>query len=269
MRSTLRISLCIALVLSACFAASAQDVSQNPRTIAINQTEGFGEGQELVFTYLMNFMCIHEPFDDLNNNGKVAAIDPREFQRPICQVGHQPTIDPTGAPIGGVEKLWVIVPFFPGHNDRAFTPELATALKQLFGFVPQGFSPHPDVPVQCPEPGPPETAHKGKLSTCTMHPTHLELGPALAKMGKVPPGTSVVVPTPNHSHILDETQKPAVWWQIISVLVTDPNAWPDEEGTRGINSIDALREAQARHQATPDAPTNFFLFFSAKPEHAH
>jgi hypothetical protein len=51
--------------------------------------------------------------------------------------------------------------------------------------------------------------------------------------------------------------------QIISVLVTDPRAWPSEDGTAGINSPAALRGAQAAGQARPDAPTNFFLFFSS------
>jgi hypothetical protein len=256
-----RIISLVVLALAAATSSMAQ--------VAINQTEGFGEGQELVFTYLQNFFCTHEPFQDLNHNGKVAAIDPQEFQRPICAVGTQPTIDPTGAAINGVEKLWVITPFF--GNDKnpadAFNSKLGAVLLKLFGFIPEAFKKHPSVPVQCPEPGLPETKHKGAPGTCTMHTTQLDLGPALAKMGKVPPGTNVIVPTLNHSHILDETEKAAVWWQIISVLVTDRSAWPDEEGTRGINSIDALRAAQKLGKATPDMPTNFFLFFSAKPEH--
>jgi hypothetical protein len=244
-------------------------VSAMPAQVAINQTEGFGEGQELVFTYLQEFYCTHQPFQDLNHNGILAAVDPHEFQRSICVVGKQPTIDPTGAPISETEKLWVIVPFF--GNDKnpndAFNPTLGEFLLSAFGFIPEAFKKHPSVPVQCPEPGLPETEHKGAPGTCTMHTTRLDLGPPLAKMGKVAPNTNVFVPSVNHSHILDETNKAAVWWQVISVLVTDPSVWPNEEGTKGINSIDALRAAQAAHKALPDAPTNFFLFFSAHPEH--
>ena len=242
--------------------------AQTNHTIAINQTEGFGEGQELVFTYLQQFYCTHEPFQDLNHNGLVAAVDPNEFQRSICAVGEQPSIDPTGAPLTQTEKLWVIVPFF--GNDRnpshAFNAVLGEKLVKLFGFIPEAFKKNPAVPVQCPEPGPPETEHKGMPGTCTMHTTRLDLGPALAAIGKIPPNTNFFVPSPNHSHILDETTESAVWWQIISVLVTDPSVWPDEEGTKGINSIDALRAAQAAHKAGPDTPTNFFLFFSSNPE---
>jgi hypothetical protein len=257
------------VLLSTFVIALAIHVQSAAAQININQTEGFAEGQELVFTYLQEFYCTHQPFQDLNHNGLVAAIDPNEFQRPICVVGRQPTIDPTGAPVTQTERLWVIVPFFGNDKnpDDAFNPALGQTLLKLFGFIPEAFKKHPSVPVQCPEPGLPETRHKGMPGTCTMHTTRLDLGPVLARLGKVPPNTNVLVPSVNHSHILDETTKPAVWWQVLSVLVTDRSAWPDEEGTRGINSIDALRAAQAAHKAGPDTPTNFFLFFSARPEH--
>jgi hypothetical protein len=266
------IVLGLALLVLSVNGASAQSKVQkedkNDKPIAVNQTEGFANGQLLVFTYLQNFSCIHEPFDDLNHNGKVAAVDPNEFQRPICVVGKKPTIDPTGAPIDKVDKLWVIVPFFDSHrgDDEAFTPSLTEFLKKKFGFIPDAFKPHPGVDVQCPEPGKPETSHKGAPGTCTMHTTELDLGPALAKAGKVPPNTNVIVPTLNHSHILDETVQQPVWWEIISVLVTDESAWPNAEGTVGITSLDALRLAQSQGKASPDTPTNFFLFFSVHPQ---
>lgn len=249
------------------FLLASASVGQEHK-IKANQTEGFGKGQELVFTYTQQFYCTHEPFQDLNHNGRVAAVDPNEFQRSICAVGEQPTIDPTGAPVSQTDKLFVIVPFFGNSKDPedAFNEELGEKLIKLFGFIPEAFKKHPAVPVQCPEPGAPETTHKGMPGTCTMHTTRLDLGPVLAKLGKVPPNTNFFVPSVNHSHILNETMQSAVWWHVISVLVTDPNAWPDEEGTKGINSVDALRAAQAAHQAGPDAPTNFFLFFSANLE---
>ncbi|HKA55993.1 MAG TPA: hypothetical protein VKJ47_20265 [Candidatus Binatia bacterium] len=227
----------------------------------------------MVFTYLQNFACIHEPFDDLNHNGLVAAVDPGEFQRPRCTVGHQSTIGPTGDPIDKVEKLWVIVPFFETDpREPAFNRRQGGFLKETFGFVPDVFKLHPGVPVQCPEPGPPETAHKGKPGTCTMHTTQLDLGPALAKLGLVPEDTSLIVPTLNHSHVIDDddinTPGP-IWWQIISVLVKDRSAWPAEDGGSGITSVAKLRQAQAAGQAGPDTPTNFFLFFMSQtsPEH--
>ena len=57
--------------------------------IKVNQTDGFGKDQLLTFTYGQSFSCIHRPFDDLDNNGKIAAVDPAEFQRPRCVVGRE------------------------------------------------------------------------------------------------------------------------------------------------------------------------------------
>ena len=48
--------------------------------LQVNETEGFGADQFVVLTYLQNFSCIHEPFDDLDHNNKVAAINPPEFR---------------------------------------------------------------------------------------------------------------------------------------------------------------------------------------------
>src|SRR2546430_9266442 len=58
-------------------------------------------------------------------------------------------------------------------TGESSTGALATALRQEFGFVPDAFDPTPGVPVQCPEPGPPLTQHKGEFGTCTMHTTTL------------------------------------------------------------------------------------------------
>lgn len=264
-----RVLLATITVLFFVSAALAQDALSNGDTpVEINQTQGFAAGRLLVFTYLQNFHCLHQPFQDLNHNHVVAAADPQEFQRPVCAVGEQPTIDPTGAPVSSTEKLYVITPFFgddKNPND-AFSPTLGKALISLFGFVPESFKKHPAVIVQCPEPGLPDTKLKGAPGTCTMHTSQLDLGPVLAKLGKVPPNTTVLSPEVNHSHIIDETVKGAVWWQVVAVLVTDPGAWPQEDGKSGINSIQALRDAQKAGRASADIPTNFFLFFSVKPD---
>ncbi len=241
------------------------------QTLKVNQTEGFGKDQLLTFTYGQNFSCIHQPFDDLDNNGKVAAVDPAEFQRPRCLVGEQPTIGPTGEPLKEVEKLYVIAPFFETDpSEPAFTPELGAALKQLFGFVPDAFKNHPGVAVQCPEPGLPRTEQTGPPGTCTMHTSQIDLGPVLSQLGLVPKGTAVVTPTINHSHIIDQQlhTKP-IWWQVVSVLITDPSAWPAADGSSGVTSLEKLREAQAQGQASADLPTNFFLFFGSDVKNHH
>jgi hypothetical protein len=251
------------------FAVCASAQERPPAVTHVNQTEGYGKDQLLVFTYLQNFMCIHEPADDLDNNGLPAAVDPAEFQTPHCAVGRQPGIGPDGQPIENVNKLYVIVPFFDAdHDGEAASPGLAAALNSLFGFVPDAFDPHPGVAVQCPEPGSPRTTRQGAFGTCTMHPSTLDLGPVLAKLGKVPAGTNVVVPTPNHSHVIEYLNKQSQWWQIVSVLVTDQNVWPSADATSGITSVEALRGAQAQGKALGDVPTNFFLFFDSV-SHVH
>ncbi len=251
--------------LSAEFAAAGEAGSQPARPIDVNQTDGFGNDRLVAFTYFMNFHCTHEPFDDLDNNGNVAAVDPDEFQAPRCAVGRQPTLDPAGKPIQNTEPLFVIVPFFDADNDgEAASPGLAAALRSLFGFVPDAFDPTPGVPVQCPEPGPPLTRHAGDFGTCTMHPTTVDLGPVLGQLGLVPRGTAVQVPTPNHSHIIDGANFGRIWWQIIVVLVTDQSVWPGVDGTTGLNAVAALRAAQAAGQASGDIPSNFFLFFDSR-----
>jgi hypothetical protein len=246
--------------------AAGTTAAQTPtRPINVNQTDGYGDERLVAFTYFMNFQCVHQPFDDLDNNGNVAAVDPKEFQSPRCVVGESPRIDPTGKPITDTEPLYVIVPFFDADGDgQAASPELASALKSLFGFVPDAFDPTPGVPVQCPEPGLPLTKHKGDFGTCTMHPTTLDLGPVLGQLGAVPAKTAVQVPTPNHSHIIDGGNFGAIWWRVVVVLVTDPAVWPDVDGTRGLTSVKALRAAQARGQASGDIPSNFFLFFDSR-----
>jgi len=260
-------------------------------TIDVNQTDGFGDGELLVFTYFQQFFCTHEPFDDLDNDGEVAAVDPEEFQRPRCVVGRPaPSIDPTGDDIDGVEPFFILVPFFDADNDgeAAVSPDSSQAenvafaftLQNLFGFVPDAFDPTPGVDVQCPEPGPPLTAHKGDFGTCTMHADTTDLGPLLAQLGLVPAMTAVLTPQPNHSHIIDGKNFGAIWWLLNINLVNDRSVWPDVDGNCPagnavgdaevcLNSVDALEDAQAAGQVSSSIPTNFFLFFDSGELRGH
>lgn len=237
----------------------ADDIALKP-----NQTFGFGADRLLRFTYEQNFACVHQPGDDRNYNGVKAQSDPAEFQRPICQVGAPSRIDPTGVAIAQSEPLYVLVPMFSLNNDQnpadAFTPELGKALIKLFGAVPEGFKRHPLVAVQCPD-------NAGSPGTCTMHASQVDLYPALAALGKIPssPKQNILVPTPNHTHIVNDdalNTKP-IWWQVITVLVLSPQDWPNAEGTSGITSVSKMHEAE-RDGAALEAATNFFLFFDSK-----
>jgi hypothetical protein len=267
-------SVAIAAIVLGSVAAAGVAVggSAKPtRPIAINQTDGYGDGKVVAFSYGQAYECVSTPFEDRDYDGKVMAEDPDEFQTPRCQIGAPTGLDPTGDAAKDAEPLYVIVPFFDADGDEeAFTPAAAATLKGAFGIVPDAFDPTPGVPVQCPEPGGALSQQTGEFGTCTTHPSTLDLGPVLAALGIVPPQTIFELPTPNHSHIIDGKNFGSIWWRIVVVLVTDQAAWPDVDGTTGITSVKALRTAQANGQALGDVDSNFFLFFDSRElQHNH
>ena len=241
-----------------------------------NQTQGYGDGTTLTFTYTQNFDCVDQPNTDLNFNGVPADQDPGEMQIPICQVGTQPTINPPGKignPAVTTEPIYVLVPMFSSDNDQnpndaiscnnvvtgtICGPTLGSTLISLFGALPEAFKAKPAVFTQCPEAG---TAP----GTCTMHASHLDLGPALVALGYLkPPVANTFVPSPNHSHVLlnQDINLPAVWWQVIPILVLQQSDWPNKDATTGITSYAAIQAAVKAGTAV-EAPSNFFLFFSS------
>src|ERR1044072_3821 len=80
--------------------------------LAPNQTNGFGNGRLVTFTYLQNFDCVDQPAMDLDRNGIKAQSDPDEMQTPICQVITEPNADPAGGDIKQTAHLYVLVPMF-------------------------------------------------------------------------------------------------------------------------------------------------------------
>lgn len=253
--------------------ALAQDA---PAPLKPNQTLGFGHNKLLKFTYEQNYACIHQPTDDLDFNKVLAESDPAEFQTPICQVGIEPSIDPTGRRIKHTAHLYVLVPMFSVDNDqhpgdaiacpagvRSTTlcgSALGSTLITLFGAVPEAFKTTPLVATQCPDPGSPP-------GTCTMHSSTVDLGTALVALGKLPPpAANIFVPTPNHSHVIDtslvNTRSP-IWWEVRPVLVTNPADWPAADGSSGITSVGKMDKAENAGDAI-EVPSNFFLFFNSK-----
>ncbi|MGA6981695.1 MAG: hypothetical protein WBZ11_09105 [Candidatus Sulfotelmatobacter sp.] len=262
----------------ALFAAAALIASTaSAQTLKPNQTLGFGNSKVLTFTYTENFDCVEQPGDDLNYNGIPADKDPGELQTPICQSSFSPDINPpgqTGNPFVTTEPIYVLVPMFSVDNDQNANdaiscnnvvagtlcgPALGKTLIGLFGAVPEGFKAKPEVYTQCPEPG-------GAPGTCTMHASRLDLSKTLAALGYIssPPTANVFLPTPNHSHVLlrQDISLPAIWWQVIPVLVTSQSDWPDKAGTSGITSYEKLLAAKKAGTAIV-ANSNFFLFFSS------
>jgi hypothetical protein len=231
---------------TAVVAASVSADAATPRPHPFGHTEGFGNNQVLDFFYPQQFFCTADWDDDNDADTRIAAVDPDEFQTPAlpppgspCIVSNggtaPPKISPTGAPAAGALKVWAILPLFDGS----------------------AVNPAPTSDVQCAEPGPPETQHKGVFSTCTMHPSNL-------RNGGLPQFTAGDIPTPNHSHIIDGGNFNSIWWKVVVVLVTDRSVWPNAAGTAGITSLTKLRAAQQAGKALPDVPTNFFLFFGSR-----
>ena len=251
--------------------------AQQAGALRQNQTEGYGAGQVLDFTYTQNFMCEDQPASDLNFNGVKADADPNEVQSPICQAGNNPTINPPGQKgkaTKTTDPLYVLIPMFSTDNDqnpkdaiscKDVVPgticgtELGNALIGFFGAVPESFKAKPLVYSQCPDPG-------LRPGTCTMHASQVDLAPVLAALGLInnPPTSNVFVPTPNHSHLLDDSDinQGAEWWQVLPVLVLNASDWPPEDGSSGITSVAALKAAEKAGDAI-EVPSNFFLYFSS------
>lgn len=266
----LRPALILAAIASIAAAAPAQS-NQHPNT-----TLGYGAGQLLNFTYTQNYDCVEQPTDDLNFNGIPAESDPVELQIPICQAGFQPNINPPGKlgnPLVTTEPLFVLVPMFSTNNDQnpndaisctnvtpntTCGPALGSTLISLFGALPEAFKAQPAVYTQCPGPG-------SAPGTCTMHASRIDLGPVLVQLGYLkPPVSNVFVPTPNHSHVViqSDLNTAPIWWQVRPVLVLDQSLWPNEEGTSGLTSVKAIEQAIKAGTAV-EAPSNFYLFFAS------
>jgi hypothetical protein len=248
--------------------------SQASAQLAPNQTNGFGNGDLVTFTYLQNFDCVDQPNLDLDFNGIKAQSDPNEMQTPICQVVTEPTADPTGGDIKRTAHLYVLVPMFGSDTNPADAmacpnggrpgelcgTALGSALISLFGFIPEAWKTHPAVPTQCPDP------NNAVPGTCTMHASSVDLSVLLTKSGT--PTAPIFVPTPNHSHVVDNSKvnTQPIWWEVRPVLVMFPSDWPTADGKSGITSVKAMDDAEANNRAV-EVGSNFFLFFSSEPHH--
>jgi hypothetical protein len=246
--------------------------------LAPNQTQGFGNGQLVTLTYLQNFDCVAQPTMDLDFNKKLAQSDPNEMQTPICQVITEPTQDPTGGDIKHTAHLYVLVPMFSVDNDTNVNdampcpnggrptelcgPALGKALVALFGFIPEAWKTkvNPAITTQCPDPSNPVAG------TCTMHASSVDLSVLLHAIGKTGvPTAPIFVPTPNHSHVVDNSRvnTQPIWWEVRPVLVMKQSDWPSANGSSGITSSKIMDDVEAAGGAV-EVGSNFFLFFSSE-----
>jgi hypothetical protein len=247
--------------------------------LAPNQTQGFGNSSLFTFTYLQNFDCVDQPGMDLDFNHVKAQSDPNEMQTPICQPVTEPTQDPAGGNIKQTAHLYVFVPMFSVDNDQnpkdampcpnggrageLCGPALGNALIQLFGFVPEAWKTkvNPAITTQCPD------VNNPTPGICTMHASSVALSQTLVALGKMagPPSAPIFVPTPNHSHVVDNSRvnTGAIWWEVRPVLILHQSDWPSADGSSGSTSSKAMDEAEAANRAIA-VGSNFFLFFSSK-----
>jgi hypothetical protein len=235
--------------------------------------------QPPTFTYLQNFDCVDQPTMDLDFNHVLAQSDPNEMQTPICQAVTEPTEDPTGGDIKHTAHLYVFIPFFSvdgdtnpadampcpdgGRPTELCGTALGTKLIALFGFLPEAWKAtvHPAITTQCPDP------NHHVPGTCTMHASSVDLSETLVALGKIPgpPTAPVFVPTPNHSHVVDNSRVNSlpIWWEVRPVLILHQSDWPAADGSSGITSSKAMDDAEAAGRAI-EVGSNFFLFFSSQ-----
>ncbi len=99
-----------------------------------------------------------------------------------------------------------------------------------------------------------------------MHASSVDLSVTLHALGKTgPPTMPIFVPTPNHSHVVDNSRvntRP-IWWEVRPVLVMSQSDWPAADGSSSITSSRAMDDAEAANRAI-EVGSNFFLFFSSK-----
>jgi hypothetical protein len=136
-------------------------------------------------------------------------------------------------------------------------------LIKAFGFLPEAWKKKvsPTITTQCPDP------NHAIPGTCTMHASSVDLSVTLASLGKAPnpPTMPIFVPTPNHSHVVDNSRVNTgpIWWEVRPVLVMDKNDWPTADGNSGITSSKVMDDVEAAGRAI-EVGSNFFLFFRSQ-----
>lgn len=100
-----------------------------------------------------------------------------------------------------------------------------------------------------------------------MHASSVDLSKTLVALKKIagPPTMPIFVPTPNHSHVVDNSRvnTGAIWWEVRPVLVMNESDWPAADGGSGITSSMKMDDAEAAGRAI-EVGSNFFLFFSSQ-----
>jgi hypothetical protein len=150
-----------------------------------------------------------------------------------------------------------------GRPGELCGPALGEALIKAFGFIPEAWKTtvNSAITTQCPDP------NHHVPGTCTMHASSVDLSTTLVALHKMPgpPTKPVFVPTPNHSHVVDNSRvnTGAIWWEVRPVLVLDQRDWPAADGSSGITSASKMDDVEAAGRAI-EVGSNFFLFFMSR-----
>lgn len=123
-------------------------------------------------------------------------------------------------------------------------PTAQSEIPELWVLVPIGFTPDPST-LQCPVAG-----------NCVAHPHDIDLSRVFG------PDASDV-PTPAHSHVIDDLQ--GGWWESFVVGILNQDAW-NRLVNPGGRSLATVRELQSEGSATSDIPSNLYLFFNVLPQ---
>src|SRR5439155_20237688 len=101
--------------------------------IAANQTDAYGEGQVIVFTYQQSFDCVDGPADELDQNGIKSQQDPIEVNGHKCVAGRTSRLDTAGDASADTAPVFVILPFFYTNATDlvAINPACQTVLTNL------------------------------------------------------------------------------------------------------------------------------------------
>lgn len=147
-----------------------------------------------------------------------------------------------------------------GRPGELCGPALGKALISLFGFIPEAWKAKPGVMTQCPGP-------ENAPGTCTMHASSVDLSVLLNAGKSSPPAAPVFVPTPNHSHVVDNSRVNTgpIWWEVRPILVMFASDWPAPDASSGITSSKIMDDVEAAGRAV-EVGSNFFLFFSSRGE---
>lgn len=182
-----------------------------PASMILNGTTsgGFYRNQVVSFMYTQDFVCTPAlaKFASNQTEANLAAA------KTSCEVGGG-----NNTAVSGAEPVFILVPAFAGLSIFG-VPAL--------GATSQGYPTfnHQLVFTQC--------GAGGTISACSDHPalvyssyfTAVEQHIGItAGYGGLPEG---VLPTPSHDHVVDYTGGPSIPWDVITVLVFDPNVMPD------------------------------------------